>query len=187
MRCYFLSSSSQDHSKTVLNNDIFCKPPPCLVWHWSSCSSSITTRYKLPAALHTSSVWKHPSQIHFLLLLLHFWCSRVFTLCRRLTRFLLQERLEIVCTFRQKYCVLLPQTQLEQILTLSQVIWLCCHDHSLKNVPTSRQNLCWEMSWLWVNGIWFVATDTASKSSKVESKISDLVATNSAGGCLDFE
>lgn len=101
--------------------------------------------------------------------------------------FLLQERLEIVCTFRQKYCVLLPQTQLEQILTLSQVIWLCCHDHSLKNVPTSRQNLCWEMSWLWVKGIWFVATDTASKSSKVESKISDLVATNSAGRCLDFE
>lgn len=92
--------------------------------------------------------------------------------------FLLQERLEIVCTFSQKYCVLLPQTQLEQILTLSQVTWLCCHDHGLKNVPTSRQNLCWEMSWLWVKGIWFVATDTASKSSKVESKISDLVATN---------
>lgn len=35
--------------------------------------------------------------------------------------FLLQERLEIVRTFSQKYCVLLPQTQLEQVLTLSQV------------------------------------------------------------------
>lgn len=162
------------HILCLLNNQIFYKAPLCFC---SSCSSS--------------HLWKHPSQIHFLLLLPHwrwrtvpptdisaeplcgssFWhfngskCSNfTCTRIRRLTQFFPQDQLETVCTFSQKYCVLLPQTQLEQVRTLSLIIWLCW----LENVPTSRWNFCcyrhklhWEMSWLWVKGTGFVATNTA--------------------------
>lgn len=70
--------------------------------------------------------------------------------------------------FESSYLTLLPRSRLEKCPDIETKL-------VLRNVLTLSQRYL------------VCCTDTASKSSKVKSKISDLVATNSAGGCLDFE
>lgn len=198
MRCYFLSSSSQDHSKTVLNNDIFCKPPPCLVWHWSSCSSSITTRYKLPAALHTSSVWKHPSQIHFLLLEFShcglgavlseaasekFHCSRdadgeTVSLTDNLS--LISLWVNFFRHFSGSKCSNLPCIRIWKLTRSCYKNGWKLFVRSVRNIVFYCHKLSWNKSVLWVKLLDSVATITAWKMSRHRDK-------TCAEKCPDFE
>lgn len=180
MRCYFLSSSSQDHLKThscLLNSHIFCKPPPCLVWHWSSCSSSHLVCVK-------TSITDSLSAAAASVLTLRSFHTVASALCSEseaaLEKFHLSRDADgeaeplSASIFRH-----FSGSKCSNITCFGFEGWhSSCHKNvwklfvrSVRNIVFYCHKLSWNKSWLWVKLFDAVATITAWKCPDIETKL----------------